>query len=211
MSGRFPVARARGTYAAQMRVGVFGGTFDPIHVGHLVAAVNARHAAQLDVVLLVVANQPWQKTGQRSITAARDRYHLVAAAVEGIDGLEASDLELRRGGNSYTVDTLTELRRLHPDDELFLVVGADVAAELDTWERVEDVAALATVVVVNRPGVPRPRLQAPWRVVDAGMPALDVSSTDLRARARDGRPLEFLVPDPAIRWIRTHRLYAEDR
>lgn len=189
------------------RIGVFGGTFDPIHVGHLVAAVNARHAACLDRVLLVVANEPWQKAG-RWMTPALDRLALVEAALEDVEGLEASDLEIARGGVSYTADTLSELHVLHPGAELALVVGADVAAQLATWERVDEVAARATLVVVNRPGIPRPSVGAPWRVVHAGMPAIDISSTELRARAGDGRPLEFLVPPAAIRCLRARGLYA---
>ncbi|MGH9102839.1 MAG: nicotinate-nucleotide adenylyltransferase [Acidimicrobiales bacterium] len=194
-----------------MRRGVFGGTFDPVHLGHLVAAVNAAHAASLDEVLLVVANRPWQKAARRRMTPAADRYALVEAAVRGVDGLRASDIELRHGGESYTADTLAELASSRPSDELFLVVGADVAAELQTWERFEEVAALAAVVVVNRPGVQRPVLDGSWRVVHAEMPALDISSTDLRSRAADGRPLRFLVPDAAIRCIGERGLYAGGR
>ncbi|MBV9255052.1 MAG: nicotinate-nicotinamide nucleotide adenylyltransferase, partial [Actinobacteria bacterium] len=118
-----------------MKLGVLGGTFDPVHIGHLVAAVNARHTLDLDQVLLVVANVPWQKAGARVITPAPDRLAMVRAAVDDVDGLEASDLEIARGGESYTVDTLAELQRIHPGAELYLIVGADLVAELDTWER----------------------------------------------------------------------------
>lgn len=192
------------------RIGVFGGTFDPIHVGHLVAAVNARHALGLDRVLLVVANVPWQKVGSRTITPAEDRFAMVAAAAEGVAGLEASRIEIDRGGPSYTADTLAELAAAHPGAELFLVVGTDVADDLDTWERVEEVRRLATLVVVNRPGARVPEL-AGWRVRFVEIPNLDISSTDLRARAADGRPLDFLVPDAVIRCIRERGLYAGGR
>src|ERR1700683_1992735 len=105
------------------RIGIFGGTFDPIHVGHLVAAVNAKDALGLDRVLMVVANVPWQKAGIRAVSSASDRLALVDAAVGDVPGLEASPIEIERGGDSYTADTLVELHKAGPDDELFLIVG----------------------------------------------------------------------------------------
>jgi len=189
------------------RVGIFGGTFDPVHVAHLVAAANARHFLSLDRVLLVVANLPWQKGG-RQLTPAEDRLAVVEAAVEGSEGLEASRLEIDRGGESYTADTLEQLLSERPDRELFLVVGADVAGELHTWRRAEAVAELATLVVVTRGGVPRPEIGPPWRVAHVGIPALEISSSDLRERWAAGRPLDFLVPRPAIDCIRRRGLYA---
>jgi nicotinate-nucleotide adenylyltransferase len=193
------------------RIGIFGGTFDPIHVGHLVAAVNVRHALDLDRLLLVVANQPWQKEGSRSITPAEDRYAMVEAAVGEVPGMEASRIEIDRGGVSYTADTVEEVARMYPDAELSCVVGADVADVLDTWDRHEVIAGLATLVVVNRPGSTRTASLPGWRVVEVEVPALEVSSTDLRARAADGRPLEYLVPEGAVRCIRARGLYAEGR
>ena len=192
------------------RLGVFGGTFDPVHAGHLVAAVNARHALALDRVLLVVANQPWQK-GDRPVTPAEERFGLVAAAVAGHGGLEASRIEIERGGVSYTADTLSALSG--PDVELFLIVGADVAAELATWERPEEVRRLATLVVVDRPGEPDPlpALGDGWRVERVAIPGLAISASDLRRRAADGLPLDWLVPDPVIARIRERGLYAGGR
>jgi nicotinate-nucleotide adenylyltransferase len=196
--------------AAGRRRGVFGGTFDPIHIGHLVAAVNARHAASLDEVLMVVANEPWQKA-DREVTPARLRLALVEAAVAGVDGLVASDLEIRRGGVSYTADTLEALVEADPTADLFLVVGADVATGLASWSRVDVVAELATLVVVNRPGVARPEVDGRFRALHVEVPALDISSSDLRARARDGRPLDFLMPAGAIARARQLGLYAGGR
>ena len=192
-----------------LRIGVFGGTFDPIHMGHLVAAVNVRHQLRLDRLLLVVASVPWQKVGVRHISPAEDRLAMVAAAVEGVAGLEASAIEIERGGPSYTADTLAELGRRHPDAELFCMIGEDVAGALATWERVDEVRQRCTLVVVNRPGSRTPAELTGWRVETVEIPALEISSTDLRARARDGRPLEFLVPDAAVRCIRDRHLYAE--
>lgn len=194
-----------------MKLGVLGGTFDPVHVGHLVAAVNARHALELDRVLLVVANVPWQKAGARAITPAPDRLAMVQAAVDDVDGLEASDIEIVRGGESYTVDTLRELQTLHPGAELYLIVGADLVGELDTWERSDELRELATLAVVNRPGPVAGQQVLGWRVANISIPMIDVSSTELRARVADGRPLDFLVPAGALRLIRQRGLYAGAR
>jgi nicotinate-nucleotide adenylyltransferase len=190
------------------RIGVLGGTFDPVHVGHLVAAVNVRHALALDVVLLVVANRPWQKEGSRPLTPAADRLAVVQAAVGDVPGVEASDLELERGGVSYTADTLAALRAAEPAADLVLVIGADVAAALDTWERLDEVRRLSRLAVVNRPGAPPPATPEGWPADVVEIPALEVSSTDLRSRVADGRPLDYLVPANAVREIRRRGLYA---
>ena len=194
------------------RVGILGGTFDPVHIGHLAAAVNVRDALDLDLVLFVVANLPWQKVGERSVTGATDRLDLVEAAIGGIDGLEACAIEIERGGLSYTVDTIDELRAAGPEDELFLIVGADVAATLGTWQHPEKIRDEVTLVVMNRAG------SAPidadtaalvgWTAAIVEIPALEVSSTEVRQRVAAGRPLDYLVPDAAIRIIRERGLYA---
>ncbi len=193
------------------RIGILGGTFDPIHVGHLVAAVNAKDALQLDRVILMVANVPWQKAGSRVVSSAELRFALVQAAVGDVAGLEAGRNEIDRGGESYTADTLVEVAAEHPGCELYLVVGWDVAAELATWERWAEVQRLATLVVVNRPGAGRPGGldDDGWRVTEVTVPNLEISSTDLRARAADGRPLDYLVPEAAVHFLRSRGLYAE--
>lgn len=198
-----------GDGAAAERIGVFGGTFDPPHVGHLVTAVNVRHALDLDRMLLVVAHHPWQKLGTRVITSADDRLAMVRAAVRDVRGLEASALEIERGGHSYTADTLADLRRRHPGAELFVVLGADAAAGLSTWERVEEVRELATLVVVERPGSIAAAVPAGWRCIRVAVPRLEVSSTDLRARFVDGRPLDYLLPPDVITCVRERQLYRD--
>ena len=192
------------------RIGIFGGTFDPVHVGHLVAAVNARYDLGLDRVVMMVANVPWQKAGARVVSPAEDRLAMVEAAVDGVAGVEASRLEIDRGGPSYTADTVSEMSALYPDAELYVIVGWDVSAELRTWERIEEVRDLATLVVVNRPGNPPPDglNEQGWRVEEVTVPNLEISSTDLRARAATGRPLDYLVPAPAVRVIRERGLYS---
>jgi nicotinate-nucleotide adenylyltransferase len=197
------------TTAKPRRIGVLGGTFDPVHVGHVAAGVSARHVLQLDRVLLVVANRPWQKAG-RPLTGAEDRLELVAAALDGIEGLEASRLEIDRGGVTYTADTLAALHDEHPGAELFLIVGTDVADDMYTWERVEDVRRLATVAIVTRPGaepVPMPG----WRTATVEMPLLDLSSTELRRWVAEGRPVDGLIPPKAVRLLHDRGLYAGPR
>ena len=190
-----------------LRIGLFGGTFDPPHVGHLVTAVNVRHALALDLVVLMVANVPWQKQGERPITPALDRFAMVEAAVGDVPGLEAGRLEIDAGGPSYTADTLAALAGLEPDAELYTIVGDDAAAGLTSWERYDEVAARSHMVVVDRPGehVELPAI-VPWIRVE--VPRLEVSSTDLRARFTDGRPLDYLITDPVLDVIERRNLYA---
>lgn len=190
---------------AALRLGVFGGTFDPVHVGHVVAAVEARRVLGLDRVLLVVAGDPWQKRGQ-VVASAADRLAVVEAAVAGIDGLEASDIEVARPGPTYTLDTIEALAG--PGRELFLVVGADVVAGLATWRGTDRLARLATLAVVDRAGTaevdaPPP----PWRCRRVPIPRLEISSTDLRRRAAQGWPLDGFVPPGGCRVISERRLY----
>lgn len=195
---------------ASERLGVFGGTFDPPHIGHLVTAVNVRHDLRLDRVLLVVNNIPWQKVGHRPISPAADRLAMVEAAVADVEGLEASDLEIQAGGMSYTADTLAALHAQRHDRELFVVLGADAAAGITTWERAEEVRALATIVAVERPGVAAPQPLPGWRWEHVEVPSLEVSSTDLRDRVRTGRPLDYLVTHEVVDCIQARRLYQEE-
>jgi nicotinate-nucleotide adenylyltransferase len=188
------------------RVGVFGGTFDPPHVGHLVTAVNVRHALALDVVLLMVANVPWQKEGSRPITPAFDRLAMVEAAVADVPGLEAGRLEIDLGGESFTADTLAAIAEQEPGAELFTIVGDDAAAGLTTWDRYEEVLARSTMVVVDRPGEPV-RLPGDVDWIHVEVPRLEVSSTDLRARFTDGRPLDYLITDAVLEVIDSRKLY----
>ena len=183
---------------------MFGGTFDPPHVGHVAAAANVRAALELDVVLMVVANEPWQKAGVREVSPAADRLAMVHAAVEGVEGVEASDIEIARGGPSYTADTLRALSAAGRD--LFVIVGGDAAAGLTTWERAEEVREQASVVMVERGGDPN---HAPpgWRVIAVDVPHLEVSSSDLRARVALGRPLAGLVPPAVAAYVVDRRLY----
>ena len=165
-----------------------------------------RHALALDVVVLMVANVPWQKAGTRPITDVEARFAMVRAAVADVEGLEAGRLEIDHGGPSYTADTLAALADLHPGAALFTIVGDDAAAKFETWERYQEVAARSTLVVVDRPGEPVELPHAyDWARVE--VPRLDVSSTDLRDRCRDGRPLDYLVTEPVLDVIEALGLY----
>ncbi|MEO6122913.1 MAG: nicotinate-nucleotide adenylyltransferase [Ilumatobacteraceae bacterium] len=188
------------------RIGLFGGTFDPPHVGHLVTAVNVRHALRLDVVVLMVANVPWQKERSRQITPAADRFALVEAAVADVPGLVAGRDEIDRGGSSYTADTLASMQLREPEAELFTIVGDDAAAGITTWERYAEVANRSSLVVVDRPGEPV-ELSPDFRWLRVEVPRLEVSSTDLRARFSDGRPLDYLLTQPVLDMISARQLY----
>ena len=178
---------------------MLGGTFDPVHVGHVVAATDARWSLRLDRVLLVVAGDPWQKRGQ-VVASARDRLALARAAVE------ASSVEVDRSGPSVTADTLEALAA--PGREFFLILGADAVANMPTWRRLEETRDLATIVVIERAGDAHAEPPGPgWRFERLSIPRLDVSSSDVRARLAAGRPVDGLVPPAVVREIRARGLY----
>ncbi|MDP9020549.1 MAG: nicotinate-nicotinamide nucleotide adenylyltransferase, partial [Actinomycetota bacterium] len=151
---------------------------------------------------------PWQKAAL-PVTAAPHRLAMVEAAVVDVEGIEASGMEIERGGVSYTADTLAELQRDHPGAELYVILGSDAAAGLSTWERIDEVLDLASLVVVTRPGPGGAAPPPGWDHLVVEVPRLEVSSTDLRARFVDGRPLDWLVPEPVVHVIRRRGLYAE--
>ena len=191
------------------RLGVFGGTFDPVHAGHVVVAAETRAQLGLDRVLLVVAGDPWQKRG-RVVAPAADRLALAAIAVEGLDGVETSAIEIERGEASVTADTLEALSA--PGRELFLVLGADAVANMGTWRRLDETRHLASVVVVERAGDAHAEPPGPgWRVERVAIPRLDIASTELRARLRTGRPIDGLVPAAVVHEIARRGLYTDGR
>jgi nicotinate-nucleotide adenylyltransferase len=188
-----------------MKLGVFGGTFDPVHAGHVVVATETRAQLGLDRVLLVVAGDPWQKRG-RVVASAADRLALAATAVDDIEGIEASGIEIERGEASVTADTLEALSA--PGCELYLVLGADAVANMPTWRRLDETRHLATIVVVERAGDVHSEPPGPgWRVERVSIPRLDISSTELRERLHDGRPIDGLVPPEVVHEIRRRGIY----
>lgn len=179
------------------RVGLLGGTFDPPHNGHLTMALEAFHLLELSRLVVAVAGDPWQKSGERHITNAALRLRMVEAAFDGFDGIEVSDAEIQRGGATYTVDTLRELA--NPQRALFLILGEDAACGLDTWHHPAQVAQLAHVAVLSRPGgdcsVPDM-----FETTFLPTPELEISSSNIRERVAQGAPIGGLVPS-AVREI----------
>lgn len=198
-------ATYRGGVIARRRVGLFGGTFDPPHVAHVVLAAAAVYQLELDVLVVTVAGVPWQKVGSRHISPAETRLEMTQRAFENVRSVEVSDIELRRTGNSYTVDTLHEFAA--DDTDLFLLLGSDTAAGLDTWERYDEIAALASIAVFPRRGYEdaTPPDGFSWTALE--LPGLEISSTDLRERARTGRPVVGLVPPKVQSIIERDELY----
>lgn len=195
-----------------VRVGILGGTFDPPHAGHVAAARAVTEQLALDRLLLVVANDPWQKSGQREISPAEDRLALTRALADEIPGAEASRLEIDRGGPSYSVDTAEEvLARAGGPAELFLVVGADLVPELESWHRHEELARLVTLAVVSRPSGPAPVVPEGWRVAWVDGPQVALSSSEVRELLASGASVDGLVPAAVIRCIRRLGMYAVPR
>ena len=186
------------------RLGVLGGTFDPVHHAHVVVASDVRDALALDELLLVPAGDPWQKRGQ-VVASGEDRVRMAELAVASIPGLAVSRIEVDRDAPSVTADTLEALAA--PDRELFLVLGADAAANMPTWRRLEDTRELATVVVVEREGEHADPPGPGWAWTHVRVPRLDISSSDIRDRLAEGRPVDGLLPGATLAYIREHDLY----
>ena len=198
---------------ARRRIGVMGGTFDPIHHGHLVAASEVAHRFDLDDVVFVPTGEPWQKESRR-VSPAEDRYLMTVIATASNPWFSVSRVDIDRAGPTYTVDTLKDLLRQQPDVELFFITGADALEKILTWRGWEEMFDLATFVGVSRPGF---ELSATHlaetgddrdgRVHLLEIPALAISSTECRRRAAAGHPVWYLVPDGVVQYIAKRNLY----
>ena len=196
-----------------MRLGLFGGTFDPIPLGHLILAESCREACALDRVWFVVAGAPPHKLGER--TPVADRLEMVRIAIAGHPAFAVSEIEAKRPGPHYSVETLTTIQRERPEDELFFLIGADSLADLPSWRQPDEIARLATIVVVNRPGgdgPPRPVAlpdlgpgTKPLRSVS--IPPIGIASSDLRRRVAEGRSIRYQVPRGVEACIEAQGLY----
>jgi nicotinate-nucleotide adenylyltransferase len=188
------------------RIGIMGGTFDPIHNGHLVCADEARHQFRLDEVIFVPAGDPWQKQG---VSDAEDRYLLTVLATASHEQFSVSRIEIDRGGPTYTLDTLRAFRRFYAGSDLFFITGADAVAEILSWKDPEAVLNEAWFIAATRPG---------YRFGIAGVltdrvsvmeiPALAISSSDIRARVAAGKPIRYLLPAEVEQFITTRGLYS---
>ncbi len=193
------------------QVGILGGTFDPVHTGHLAIAKSAKKEAGLDLILFMVAGDPWQKAGE-DVSPAEDRLLMVEAAVSNMPGFEASNLEIARGGASYMVDTLAELKPMNA--ELFLILGSDVAVELETWERPQALKRLCGLIVVRRPGFEGADLseltKRGWQnVLEIEGPMLDISGTEIRKKLNEGLPVGDVLPDSVLEVIAERNIYGK--
>ncbi|MDO9377776.1 MAG: nicotinate-nucleotide adenylyltransferase [Nocardioidaceae bacterium] len=196
--------------AGPPRVGVMGGTFDPIHHGHLVAASEVQSWFELDEVVFVPTGQPWQKA-DRDVSPPEDRYLMTVVATASNPRFSVSRVDIDRDGPTYTIDTLRDLRRIYDDAELYFITGADALAAILTWRDHEELFELAQFVGCTRPGhrIDEHTLDGlpKDRVTIVEIPALAISSTDCRTRVHRDEPVWYLVPDGVVQYIGKHRLY----
>jgi nicotinate-nucleotide adenylyltransferase len=189
------------------RIGVMGGTFDPIHHGHLVAASEVQSVFDLDEVVFVPTGQPWQKD-DREVSPAELRYLMTVVATASNPRFTVSRVDVDRPGPTYTIDTLRDLREQYPDSDLFFITGADALAQILSWKAVDELFELAQFVGVNRPGHELSGDGLPAeRVSLMEVPAMAISSTACRQRVRAGEPVWYLVPDGVVQYINKHDLY----
>lgn len=198
------------------RVGILGGTFDPIHLGHLITAENAFDAAGLDEVILIPTGCSYFKEDQK-VTPALQRYEMTCLAAEGNSHLRVTDLETKRPGNSYTAVTLQELQQLRPQDEFFYIVGADTLVMMSMWKDPQAIFDACTLLVETRQDevtdagledeARKLRVSYGARIVFLPARSIEISSTEIRARVREGKSVRYLVPDRVEKYIREHELY----
>lgn len=187
------------------RVGVMGGTFDPIHHGHLVAASEVAQWFDLDEVIFVPTGHPWQKSG---VSPSEDRYLMTVVATASNPRFTVSRVDIERGGPTYTIDTLRDLKAQRPDSDLFFITGADAIAQILSWRDHDELWDLAHFVAVSRPGHVLNTAGLPSdNVSQLEIPALAISSTDCRERVGQGHPVWYLVPDGVVQYIAKHHLY----
>jgi nicotinate-nucleotide adenylyltransferase len=189
------------------RIGIMGGTFDPVHHGHLVAASEVQAQFGLDEVIFVPTGQPWQKT-DRKVSAAEDRYLMTVIATASNPRFSVSRVDIERGGTTYTVDTLHDLHAAYPDADLFFITGADALEQILSWRQAEELFSLAHFVGVTRPGYNLDDTHLPNGSVSLiDVPAMAISSTACRERVAAGLPVWYLVPDGVVQYISKRDLY----
>ena len=193
-----------------MRIGIYGGTFDPVHLGHLILAETVREQAELDEVWFVPAFINPHKQG-RVTAAVKMRLEMLRFAIAGNASFKLNEIEAKRKSPSYTVETLTEVRSSHPDNELFLIMGADSLTDFPTWREPETILKMAQLIVVNRgrSDVDVPKSVDCQRITICEMPAIDISSTEIRSRIATGKSIRYQTPRAVELYIETNSLYRD--
>lgn len=187
------------------RIGFLGGTFNPIHVGHLAIAQTALEAMHLEKVIFIPSNWPPHKT-TASIAPAKDRYQMVKLAVKGNPQFDVSDFEIKKDGKSYTIDTLWHFRRVYArDTQLYFIIGGDTLSQLKSWKYIDDILKISTFIVVNRPGR-FPKAEG-IDYYSISMPGIDISSSYIRGRIAQGKTTKYFVPEEVLMYIKKHKLY----
>jgi nicotinate-nucleotide adenylyltransferase len=186
------------------KIGLLGGTFDPIHIGHILMARTALETMGLDKVVFIPSCVPPHKTAA-TLFSAQDRYRMACLAVRGNDQFVVSDFELCKGGKSYSIDTVRHFREEYPGDKIFFVVGGDAIKTLDSWKDIDELKKMCSFVSVNRPGYPRGEAKLKYHAVT--MNGIELSSTEIRKRVLSGKSIQYLVPDKVLEYIKRRQLY----
>lgn len=194
--------------ARKKKIGILGGTFDPIHLGHLVLAEQVKEKLKLDQVIFIPCLRSPHKTRQK-LSPAQDRFRMTRLALEDNSGFSVSDIELKRKGLSYTVDTLRELKKLHPHSQIYFLTGSDVVHELDAWKHPEQIYRLAKVVIATRPGFDEfdRRNRFAKKSIVVPITGIGVSSSEIRQRVKKGKSITYLVPSRVEDYIKKKKLY----
>ncbi len=187
-----------------MRTGILGGTFNPVHLGHLILAEEAREKLGLGRVIFVPANIPPHKDSA-DIAAPGDRLKMLRLAVKGNRYFSVSDAEIKRQGRSYTIDTLKEFKQKYPEDELYFIIGSDLLKYLDEWKDLNQINQMVRLIAATRPGYPLEKI--PSYIQTLGIRAVDISGFQVRACVREGRSFRYLVPEAVFNYINRKRLY----
>ncbi len=187
-----------------MKIGILGGTFNPIHIGHLILAEEVREKLKLDRIILVPAYLPPHKDNS-DIIDAQHRFRMVKLAIKGNRYFLVSDIEIKRDGRSYTIDTIKELKKIYPQDELYFIIGSDLLKYLDEWKDLDDIIKMVKFVVATRPGYPLEKI--PSHISTIPIRAVDVSGFEIRQAIRQGKSFRYLVPEMVFKYILKNRIY----
>lgn len=187
-----------------MKIGILGGTFNPIHIGHLILAEEAREKLKLGKIIFVPASFPPHKENS-DIASAGDRLAMLKKAVKGNKNFSVSSIEIKRGGRSYTIDTIREFKKMYPDDELYFIIGSDLLKYLEDWKDLDEITKLVKFITVTRPGYPLEKM--PSYIKTMAIRAVDVSAFEIRQCIKENKSFRYLVPDAVLNYINKKGLY----